>query len=130
MMRAEIQQQSLFQLPPRPMIGRATPMHSNSFRTNVVPAKMGFLDTLIGGGKSDTATDVNTVIATYNGKSVNAQKGARLRPIVDNKLRTGQSYSCENGECGVCELLVNGKRVRPCVAKVPAKDFTVKKTMW
>lgn len=47
--------------------------------------------------------------------------------VVDQKIsqvcaaaRVKVSYNCQNGECGTCEMKVNGRKVRACVGKVPA----------
>mmetsp|Transcript_15058 Transcript_15058/g.41878 ORF Transcript_15058/g.41878 Transcript_15058/m.41878 type:complete len:253 (+) Transcript_15058:106-864(+) len=44
------------------------------------------------------------------------------QPIRDVASQAGQfiKYGCGKGECGVCECMMNGKWVRPCVEKVPA----------
>ena len=74
-----------------------------------------------GGGLSKP---LKTVKATYNGKSIDAVVGGKLRNV-EQGMRIGQKYSCTEGDCGTCELLMNGRKVRPCVAKVPNKDFTL-----
>jgi aerobic-type carbon monoxide dehydrogenase small subunit (CoxS/CutS family) len=30
------------------------------------------------------------------------------------------NYGCEEGKCGSCELKFSGKKIRPCIGKVPA----------
>ena len=49
------------------------------------------------------------------------------KAVVDQKIsqvcaaaRVKVSYNCQNGECGTCELKVNGRKARACVAKVPS----------
>eukprot|EP00525_Craspedostauros_australis_P001517 CAMPEP_0198133226 /NCGR_PEP_ID=MMETSP1442-20131203/59457_1 /TAXON_ID= /ORGANISM="Craspedostauros australis, Strain CCMP3328" /LENGTH=217 /DNA_ID=CAMNT_0043794339 /DNA_START=386 /DNA_END=1039 /DNA_ORIENTATION=+ len=44
------------------------------------------------------------------------------QPYRDVATQAGQfiKYGCGKGECGTCECMVNGKWIRPCVAKVPA----------
>ena len=38
------------------------------------------------------------------------------------------NYGCEEGKCGSCELIVNGKsKIRPCIGKVPAAGPVVLK---
>ena len=67
-----------------------------------------------------------TVQATYNGKTIDAIVGGKLRNA-ESSLRMGLKYNCDNGECGTCECLMDGRKVRPCVARVPNKDFTLEK---
>ena len=97
-----------------------------------VAVKMGFMDAFknesydkpaVGGGLTNAPKKVK---ATYNGKSVDAIINGKLTNVT-RSLGMGLSYSCSSGDCGTCEILVNGKKTRPCVAKVPTKDFTVKK---
>ena len=102
-------------------------------RSDVAVVNMGFMDAF----KNETfekpapgaglKNAPKTVKATYNGKSVDAIIGGKLRNVVDGNLRMGLSYNCTNGECGTCECLLNNRKVRPCVARVPTKDFTVAK---
>ena len=99
-------------------------------RSNVA-VNMGFMDAF----KNESFSEANKegglskapkkVKATYNGKTVDAIVGGKLKNVVDGPLRMGLSYNCSNGECGTCECLLNGRKVRPCVARIPAKDFTV-----
>lgn len=44
------------------------------------------------------------------------------QPIRDVASQAGQfiKYGCGKGECGVCECMMDGKWVRPCIEKVPA----------
>lgn len=44
------------------------------------------------------------------------------QPIKDVASQAGQfiKYGCGKGDCGTCECMVNGKWIRPCIAKVPS----------
>lgn len=66
-----------------------------------------------------------------NGPKYNDQVTVNGKPVknavVDQKIsqvcaaaRVKVSYNCQNGECGTCEMKVNGRKVRACVGKVPA----------
>jgi len=36
------------------------------------------------------------------------------------------NYACEEGKCGSCELICNGKtKIRPCIGKVPGSATTL-----
>lgn len=57
---------------------------------------------------------------TVCGKKTQAIPGQRMKDLV-RAARAPVKFNCENGECGTCECLVNGRKVRVCCAKVPAK---------
>jgi succinate dehydrogenase/fumarate reductase-like Fe-S protein len=44
--------------------------------------------------------------------------------VVNTGLRL--SFQCKKGDCGSCEFLLNGKKTRSCITKVPTKDFSIK----
>jgi len=48
-------------------------------------------------------------------------KVAEGSPLKDAAKKAGYkpNYGCEEGKCGSCELKLNGKKIRPCTAKVP-----------
>lgn len=54
------------------------------------------------------------------GKKTQAIPGQRMKDIV-RAARAPIRFNCEDGKCGTCECLVNGRKTRVCVAKVPAK---------
>jgi len=36
------------------------------------------------------------------------------------------NYGCDEGKCGSCELICNGKtKIRPCIGKVPGSATTL-----
>ncbi|KAJ1412510.1 hypothetical protein B484DRAFT_455308 [Ochromonadaceae sp. CCMP2298] len=55
-----------------------------------------------------------------NKKKVKAAPGT---PLKDACKKAGfvPSYGCSEGKCGSCEMVMsNGKKIRPCTAKIPA----------
>lgn len=39
---------------------------------------------------------------------------------VCNTARVKVAYNCQNGDCGTCEVKINGKKARACISKVPS----------
>ena len=60
------------------------------------------------------------------GKKVKAIPGQRMQDIV-RSARAPIKFDCEKGDCGSCESLVNGRKMRICKFKVPSKPCTVEK---
>lgn len=61
-----------------------------------------------------------TVDITVCGKKTQAIPGQRMKDVV-RSARAPIKFNCEDGQCGTCECLVNGRKTRVCVAKVPAR---------
>mmetsp|Transcript_19914 Transcript_19914/g.36017 ORF Transcript_19914/g.36017 Transcript_19914/m.36017 type:complete len:142 (-) Transcript_19914:301-726(-) len=57
---------------------------------------------------------------TVNGKKISKIVVDQNISQVCNAARVKVPYNCQNGECGTCELKINGKKARACVSKVPA----------
>mmetsp|Transcript_28626 Transcript_28626/g.37505 ORF Transcript_28626/g.37505 Transcript_28626/m.37505 type:complete len:140 (+) Transcript_28626:67-486(+) len=59
-------------------------------------------------------------------KSINAFPNQSLKNVArDAKVKI--SYNCEKGDCGTCEVMVNGKKVKACQTVIPkAKSLTIK----
>lgn len=62
-----------------------------------------------------------------NGNTIKINSGQPLSlACVRSGLRL--SFNCKQGTCSSCEVMLDGKRVRTCVTKVPEKTkITVKK---
>ncbi|CAM9215653.1 unnamed protein product [Ascophyllum nodosum] len=73
------------------------------------------------------AREPNTCMVTVNGRTVKAIQGQRLRDVVA-AAKAKIEYGCEKGDCGTCESLVDGKKIRICKAVVPrnAQSVTIK----
>lgn len=57
---------------------------------------------------------------TVNGKAVpNVVVNQKISQVCAS-ARVKVSYNCQNGECGTCEMKVNGRKARACVSKVPS----------
>lgn len=66
------------------------------------------------------------VLKWWNGISVAAKPGEKIRNIAASEACVRVNYSCDSGGCGTCELSIshNGtdgeeRYFRPCVARVP-----------
>lgn len=51
-------------------------------------------------------------------KKVEAVVGQNLKDVCA-AARIPIKYNCKKGECGTCEVDLNGKKIRTCVAIVP-----------
>ena len=68
-------------------------------------------------------------------KAINLDTGKEYeiepgRPMSLACVNTGLrlSFQCKAGNCGSCEFILDGKKVRSCVTKVPnKKEFKIKK---
>ncbi|KAL9185389.1 hypothetical protein ACHAXT_003166 [Thalassiosira profunda] len=61
---------------------------------------------------------------TVNGKPVKAVAGQKLSQVLAG-ARVKMTYSCRKGNCGTCELLVNGRVEKACNAKIPSGKCTI-----
>lgn len=57
---------------------------------------------------------------TVNGRAIPKVVIDQKISQVCNAARVKVPYNCQNGECGTCTVLMNGKKIRACVSKVPA----------
>jgi aerobic-type carbon monoxide dehydrogenase small subunit (CoxS/CutS family) len=57
---------------------------------------------------------------TVNGRAIPKVVINQKLSQVCNSARVKVPYNCQNGECGTCTVLMNGKKIRACVSKVPA----------
>ncbi len=109
----------------------AAPRRWRSSRTTV---QMGFMDGLNkafanevidappkGGLSKAAAAGVPIEIC---GKKMQAVKGQKLKDLI-RASRAPISFNCEKGDCGSCESMVNGKKMRVCRASVTG-PITVK----
>ena len=55
----------------------------------------------------------------FQSTSVNAEIGAELSEVAE-EANIPIAYQCRKGECGTCEVNLNGKWVRTCQTQVPA----------
>ncbi|MGB9103629.1 MAG: (2Fe-2S)-binding protein, partial [Terriglobales bacterium] len=59
------------------------------------------------------------LIVNGNERRVEAPPEESLLSVLRNRLQlTGTKYGCGEGECGACTVLLNGKPVRSCRARV------------
>lgn len=52
-----------------------------------------------------------------NKKKCKVPSGSAMKDAA-KKAGFSPNYACEEGKCGSCEVKVNGKKMRPCTAKV------------
>lgn len=57
---------------------------------------------------------------SVNGKSVPNVVANQKISQVCAAARVKVPYNCQNGECGTCTVMMNGRKVKACVSKVPA----------
>ena len=55
---------------------------------------------------------------TINGKPVKAVAGQKVSRVLAS-ARVKMTYSCQKGNCGTCEMLMNGRVEKACLAKIP-----------
>lgn len=85
-------------------------------RTQAVQAAAPQMFFNIGGPKGDP---VSLEIKTFNG--VKTATGVAGAPMSKSMGSSGIIYGCKEGQCGSCEVKMDGRTVRPCVAKLPKK---------
>lgn len=82
-------------------------MHSSPLRCAVVR-------------RSSVVLNAEVDIVWPNNKKTKSGSGSSLKEAAA-KAGFKLNLACEQGKCGSCELLANGKtKIRPCVGKVPA----------
>ena len=79
---------------------------------------------MIFGKKSEDSNDNNNV-PTFNGKAIKAKVGEKVS-VVASKAKVPITYSCRKGDCGTCEIMMNGLIVKACQAKIPAGKCLMK----
>lgn len=60
----------------------------------------------------------NVSEVTINGKPVKAVAGQKVSQVLA-AARVKVTYSCRKGDCGTCELFMNGRVEKACNAKIP-----------
>lgn len=65
---------------------------------------------------------VNAV--TINGTPVKAVAGQKVSQVM-KAARVKMTYSCQKGNCGTCEMLMNGRVEKACLAKIPTGKCTI-----
>ncbi len=55
---------------------------------------------------------------TINGKPAKAVAGQKVSKVLAS-ARVKMTYSCQKGNCGTCEMLMNGRVEKACLAKIP-----------
>ena len=66
------------------------------------------------GNKSSSSPTI-----TINGKPIKAKTGEKVSAVA-NRAKVKITYSCRKGDCGTCELMMNGMIVKACQAKILA----------
>mmetsp|Transcript_18597 Transcript_18597/g.39930 ORF Transcript_18597/g.39930 Transcript_18597/m.39930 type:complete len:137 (+) Transcript_18597:113-523(+) len=61
---------------------------------------------------------------TINGKPAKAVAGQKVSQVLA-AARVKVTYSCREGNCGTCELLMNGRIEKACCAKMPRGKCTI-----
>lgn len=77
--------------------------------------------------KSNAITRLNMAdveIVFPNKKKAKVAAGSALKDAA-KKAGFKPNYGCSEGKCGSCELKFNGKKIRPCIAKVPGTSGTL-----
>lgn len=117
--------------------------HGRALRQAAAAPRMGLFDGLLGGGKDSKAV----VFKEWTQQDVvDGPKGAGLAGNVDVVFKIGEDvkttrafagaplsevaaqadafipYKCKKGECGTCDVLVDGKWVHACQTRIPSVD--------
>mmetsp|Transcript_27589 Transcript_27589/g.84663 ORF Transcript_27589/g.84663 Transcript_27589/m.84663 type:complete len:130 (+) Transcript_27589:55-444(+) len=100
----------------------------------VAPLEMGMFDGLSKAFENDPAFAQKKAAGlsggkqplelTVVGKKVKALPGQKMKDVI-RAARAPIKFNCENGECGTCECLVNGRKTRVCQYTVPNKGPVV-----
>mmetsp|Transcript_38195 Transcript_38195/g.51693 ORF Transcript_38195/g.51693 Transcript_38195/m.51693 type:complete len:136 (-) Transcript_38195:463-870(-) len=104
---------------PRPVRG-LKPLHGffdNAFKNEEFTKP----DRTAGGLSGPKKQPIDLIIC---GKKTQGLPGQKMSDIA-RSVRSPIKFNCENGKCGTCESLVNGRKVRICSYKVPAKGPVV-----
>ena len=56
---------------------------------------------------------------TFNGKPIRAVPGQKVSQVAA-AARVKITYSCKKGDCGTCEIMMNGRMIKACQATIPA----------
>ncbi|TFJ85619.1 hypothetical protein NSK_003128 [Nannochloropsis salina CCMP1776] len=109
----------------------SAPLRSGSAHSSrVAPVHMGWFDAVKKGFENEEMSQPApnaglkngppTVSITFMpaGKQVTAVAGQSLKDVAQ-AARIPIKYNCKKGECGTCEVVLNGKKVRTCVGIVP-----------
>jgi len=60
----------------------------------------------------------NVSEVTINGRPVKAVAGQKVSQVLA-AARVKVTYSCRKGDCGTCEIFMNGRVEKACNAKIP-----------
>jgi ferredoxin len=79
---------------------------------------------------SARSSQTTMVAVTFNDKkTVNVEAGSSLMAAASKAgFMSGADrirFDCKEGKCGMCQVKVNGKSMRTCIAKVPKADCKV-----
>ena len=70
------------------------------------------------GGEGEQNTKSNYT-PTFNGKPIKAKAGEKVSAVA-SRAKIPITYSCRKGDCGTCEIMMNGLIVKACQAKILA----------
>lgn len=122
---------------PRTPARAATPLFAVASRPKWAQKKTLAEET--GGGLSDADKGlIGTIdVAFHQGNSTKMTKAIQGQPLSEVASQADQfiRYKCKKGECGTCEVKVDGKWIRSCVSVIPyvapgdTFEVTVKKGM-
>ncbi|GAB5032498.1 (2fe-2s)-binding protein [Nannochloropsis oceanica] len=96
----------------------------------MAPLQMGFFDSIKKGFENEAQVQPAPNAGLKNGppivtitflpanKKVQAVAGQNLKDVA-LAAKIPIKYNCKKGECGTCEIDLNGKKVRTCVGIVP-----------
>ncbi|KAL3940768.1 MAG: hypothetical protein SGBAC_004750 [Bacillariaceae sp.] len=73
--------------------------------TNALPAQV-------------STSALQMTVLSYKGKKKDFKAGSPLSKAVA-QLGVKPKYSCKNGDCASCQIMLAGRYTKPCVAKVP-----------
>lgn len=94
-------------------------LNSPTFTADKISTKTSTKMDMIFGKKSQPSQNdgKGEAVTTINGKLVDAKVGEKVS-IVAKRAKIPITYSCKKGDCGTCELMINGLIVKACQEKV------------
>ena len=103
----------------------ASHTHNTQQQNNIITTSTSKTAINLFGKKATESSSGTTNSPTINGKPVKAKVGEKVSAVA-NRAKVKITYSCRKGDCGTCELMMNGMIVKACQAKITAGKCDMK----